>query len=233
MNTTQSSACEYSGIENLEAMKHAQHYNRFLIDLVRRHVDGRRILDFGAGAGTFAQPMRDAGHEVVCIEPDRALHRQLADDGFESLVDIDAVPAGSVDSIYSLNVLEHIADDRDAIARLAACLRRPGRLVLYVPAFQLLYSTMDRRVGHHRRYRRPQLVELLENAGLQIEKARYVDSLGFFAALAYRFAGNDSGIISPGPVRLYDRWVFPLSRALDRVTLGSFGKNLFVVAVRP
>ena len=108
-----------------------------------------------------------------------------------------------------------------------------GRLLIYVPAFNLLYSANDERVGHVRRYRRAGLVELVRNAGFQVERASYVDSLGFFAALAYRFVGDPEGGLSVTSVRLYDSLLFPPSRLLDRVVGRWFGKNLLLTAVRP
>jgi predicted SAM-dependent methyltransferase len=134
---------------------------------------------------------------------------------------------------YTLNVLEHIVADDAAARALYEVLRPGGRLLVYVPAFNLLYSSMDRRVGHHRRYRRRTLVPLLEAAGFAIESARYCDSLGFLAALAFKAIGNREGTIAPASVSLYDRVAFPLSRVLDRVTQRFFGKNILVVARRP
>jgi hypothetical protein len=73
----------------------------------------------------------------------------------------------------------------------------------------------------------------MRDAGFVIENAKYVDSLGFFAALGYRFFGNADGGLDLRAVRLYDRVVFPLSRALDRFTWRLFGKNLLVDAFKP
>ncbi len=213
-------------------MKHAQNYNRFLRELVHRHIHGSKVLDFGAGAGTFAIPLRDAGLSLACVEPDPDLGKTLITAGLATYADIDAVPRGEFDSAYSLNVLEHVQDDAGALRALFDCLREGGRVIIYVPAFNLLFSAMDTLVGHHRRYRRRELARKLEAAGFRIDTARYVDSLGFFSALAYRLLGSKSGVISPRAVSLYDRFVFPVSRVLDRLLLGSFGKNLLVVATR-
>ena len=129
-------------------------------------------------------------------------------------------------------MLEHIEDDSGALSVLHDRLKPGGRIIIYVPAFGVLFSSMDRLVGHHRRYRRRELSEKLRATGFAIESAYYVDSLGFFSALAYRLIGKETGVISPGAVKIYDRFLFPLSRLLDRLVLGSFGKNLVVVADR-
>jgi hypothetical protein len=68
-------------------------------------------------------------------------------------------------------------------------------------------------------------------AGFRVLRSEYVDSAGFAAALLYRLAGRD-GAISRRSVVLYDRFVFPFSRAVDRVTHLYFGKNVLLVACR-
>lgn len=103
---------------------------------------------------------------------------------------------------------------------------------MYVPAFQILYSQMDRHVGHFRRYRRKPLIHLLQTVGFEVNTAYYVDSLGFLATLVYKLVGDRSGSVSPGSVALYDSMIFPLSRIIDFLGVGSFGKNLAIVATK-
>ena len=229
MNAPDSS---YSGRDNLEAMKRATRYNDFLVGLIRSSGAGHRVLDHGAGAGTFARPVAASGASVICMEPDDGLREELAQSGLDVTATLADIEENSVDYAYTLNVLEHIRDDSETIAELYRCLTPGGRLLVYVPAFQCLYSQMDAHVGHFRRYRRKPLVELLESAGFDVMSARYVDSLGFLATLVYKLIGDKSGGVSPGSVALYDSVVFPVSRFIDALTLGSVGKNLAIVAVR-
>ena len=223
----------YTGTANLEAMKLAANYNAHLESLVRAHSCGERILDFGAGGGTFAGALEATGKRVLYLEPDVALRGELEKLGFETRADLEKVPTGSIDYIYSLNVLEHIEDDVLIIDQLYERLQPGGHLLLYVPAFAALFSAMDRQVGHFRRYRRPQLTALLRHAGFAIDEARYVDSLGFFATLLYKLLGDASGNINVRSLSLYDRFVFPVSRVVDRLVAGSLGKNLLVTAHKP
>lgn len=223
----------YAGEDNLEILVGAKNYNKFLVDQIILYSHGAEsALDFGSGIGTFSTAVKNSGSRVVCVEPDIKLYNRLKGLHLEVVSDLDQVPDDSVDYIFSLNVLEHISDDLNALKELYRRLRPGGRLFLYVPAFNILFSSMDRKVGHFRRYRRPRLRALVIEAGFKPERSFYVDSLGFFASLVFKIFGNSAGDLNPSLVRLYDGLIFPLSRIIDRVIGGSFGKNLLIVARR-
>ncbi|HEX6476234.1 MAG TPA: methyltransferase domain-containing protein [Acidimicrobiales bacterium] len=222
----------YTGVDNLEVMEVATNYRRFLTDLVASvldPVDGQRVLDFGVGVGTHAEEVRALGYDVSCVETDDTLRERLRSRGFRAVRSPDELGDERFDVVYSFNVLEHIADDGRALRELRRVTAPGGTLVLYVPAFQLLYSAMDRKIGHLRRYRRRQLVSAVEQAGYGVCQCRYADSLGFFATLAYRAGGSRRGDLNEAAVAAYDRYAFPLSRALDRGVGRWFGKNLVLV----
>jgi SAM-dependent methyltransferase len=221
-----------SGTENLEAMEGARNYQRFLVGSVLSEVDlRRRVLDFGAGTGVYAKALRAEGADVTCVEPHSGMRAVMDLQGLPVAENVESCEPGGYGTVYSLNVLEHIEDDEAALRALRRCLAPGGRLVLYVPAFQVLFSKMDQRVGHHRRYRRESLEGLLRAAQFRVLKAEYVDSLGFLASLVYRLLGRD-GTITSRSVLVYDRLIFPMSRVLDVVTRRFFGKNVLLVACR-
>ncbi|MFN3399752.1 MAG: class I SAM-dependent methyltransferase [Ferrovibrio sp.] len=226
----------YSGIDNLEVMSEARRYAAFLCYLIARAggTSARKsVVDFGAGTGMFADLCRSSAMQLTCIEPDPELRQRLDARGFAVAVSSSEVASASQDFIYTLNVLEHIEDDQAAVGELYRMLKPGGRLLVYVPAFACLYSAMDRKVGHLRRYRRSTLIHLLENSGFAIEYAAYADSLGFLASLAYRLVGSADGNIDQRALVFYDRFVFPLSRLIDRLVGRFFGKNVFAVAIKP
>src|SRR5215469_12165583 len=141
----------YPGTSVLEVMTEAKRYNDYLSLLIDRHVwPGARVLDFGAGTGTFTIPLLRRGVEVVCVEPDDMLLAQLEDAG-ATVVKLEDIADQSLDLIYTLNVLEHISDDTGTVHSLAAKLKPGGVLFIYVPAFRILYSSFDARIGHLRR----------------------------------------------------------------------------------
>ena len=221
----------YTGIDVLETLEGATNYNSLLLDLILENSQGRsRMLDFGAGTGTFAKLLRTKGIDVVCVEPDMHLAERLIRDGFLTFNDLNDVPDGSFEFILTLNVLEHVEDDWTSFRRLASKLAKGGRLLVYVPAFQILWTTLDERLKHYRRYRRAGMERLARSAGLGVCKTRYVDSLGFFAALGFKVFGNKNGNLSARAVSLYDRCVVPLSRLLDFLFGRLLGKNIYLIA---
>src|SRR5262249_53508349 len=118
---------------------------------------------------------------------------------------------GEYDSIVMANVLEHIEDDEAVLRQLHDALTPGGRLVVYVPAFMLLYSKFDREIGHYRRYRRPQLEAKFRAAGFRVVDGRYVNSLGAPGWFVYcRLLGRKSS--DQVTVSTCDRVVVPLVR---------------------
>lgn len=229
------SKAQYGGVDNLEVLVEAVRYNRFLVDTVVGASGGARTaIDFGAGTGSLTVAARQKGLDVKCVEPAPALQRQLRQQNLTVYSGLSEVVDASQDFIYSLNVLEHIEDDRGTLEGLYSKLKPGGRLFLYVPAFNVLFSSMDRKVGHYRRYRKAGLTDIGRRAGFAIERAEYADSLGFFVTLLYKAIGSRAGDISTASVRFYDGFIFPISRMLDRAGLSRlFGKNLLTVMRRP
>jgi SAM-dependent methyltransferase len=225
----------YHGIDNLEVLDDAKRYCRFLVDCIIAAGRGcETAIDFGAGTGTLAVMARDRGLEVACVEVDPGLRGRLRSLGFAVYEDIDRVGDGSQEFIYAVNVLEHIEDDERTLAKLCSRLKPGGCCFLYVPALQVLFSSMDRKIGHYRRYHRSSLLRIATRAGFVVERAAYADSMGFFVTLLYKLVGSKKGDLSPTSVRLYDRLVFPVSRLFDSLGCSRlFGKNLLLVMRRP
>lgn len=223
----------YTGTDNLKVMAEAINYNGFLLSLIRNQLrQDLRVLDIGAGIGTFAKALRDDGHDVLCFEPDPKQAEYIQSTGIPVARALEDIECSSLDFIYSLNVLEHIEDDLGTLKQWFHLLKPGGQMLVYVPAFQLLYSSMDRKVGHFRRYTKNDLMAKSRAAGFNIVSARYADSLGFLATVVFKLSNNDSGDINRRALVMYDRYIFPLSKLLDLLLGSMLGKNVYLVAVR-
>ena len=135
--------------------------------------------------------------------------------------------------IFPLNALDHIEDDHVVLEPLRDLLDPDELLLVYVPALQFLDSSMDRNVAHFNGYRRPGLVQMLASAGYVVEHGRYVDSIGFLAAIAYWWLGRDGGTSDRTSLILYDQWAFSVSVVLDRLAGRWFGKDVLAMAKVP
>lgn len=224
---------EYSGKDNLDAMRHAVNYNNYLHALIARDLrKSDLVVDFGAGSGTFARPLNKNGQPLICVETDNGLAVSLEEEGMTVVRDMQRIDSESIDRIYSLNVLEHIENDQDILDLWFRKIKTGGSILIYVPAFQILYSKMDQKVGHVRRYSKHELVAKVQKAGFKITEAKYADSLGFFSTLLYKLSPQNNGDIDPQMLKAYDRWVFPWSKRLDHVLSDILGKNVMVRAVK-
>lgn len=224
---------DYTGLDILEVIAEAVNYNRFLADLILKHLsDGDKVVDYGAGIGTFAQIIHDKGYYVYCIELDPAQRETMESAGLQCAAALYHQHQQKFNFAYTLNVLEHIQDDVAALRDIYCALKPGGKLLVYVPSFTCLFSALDRKVGHVRRYRRSELEEKLKIAGFVVDESRYVDSVGFIATIVYKLIGDKEGMLSRRSVKFYDRYCFPVSLLLDKILSHLFGKNLLVVGRR-
>jgi SAM-dependent methyltransferase len=224
---------QYRGHDILDLLKEARNYNRWLITQVSsaKPPGAQTIVDLGAGRGTFAEALRLLGVDVDCVEPDPGNQAVLRDSGLRVRTSMDEHEPGSCDYVYTLNVLEHVPNDEALIRSVFSRLRSGGHFFVFVPAFPILWSSLDDHVEHQRRYRRAPMIAMLRRTGFIVDRARYADCLGFFAALLF---GRTRGVeISARSVWIYDRLLFPVSKFLDPILGHFFGKNLAVACHKP
>ena len=242
MSKTTAMTTDYVGHDELLVLENAVRYNQHIADqfaavLPRLNVPTGRspvVIDFGAGIGTISRLFKaTTGITPLAVEIDAHQRQVLSERGLDATPGLSTVADGSVDFIFSSNVMEHIDDHVDVLRELHGKLRSGGHLALWVPAFPALWTSLDDRVGHFRRYTVASAQEALAAAGFAAcPVCCYQDSVGSVLALAFKFVGSRSGQLSVGSVRLFDRWLFPVSKVLDVVCRRWFGKNVYVVAVK-
>jgi hypothetical protein len=141
------------------------------------------------------------------------------------------LPKDHYDTALLINVLEHLQDDRAAVRKARSELRMDGTLVIFVPAFELLMSGLDRKLGHYRRYSTGNLRTLLENAGFTVTALRYYNLTGFLGWLwRFRILGRTQQ--SRGLVRFFDRVILPVQLRVERALPLPVGQSVYAVAKR-
>lgn len=226
---------EYAAVDVLFRLEEAlKNYNEWIARKFASLIEltGDRSLDFGCGAGTLIKLVGnkfDASPAGIEIDPLLRQHCiSLNMDVRKSMADFQGC---KFDLVFSSNVLEHIEDDIAALKEIRGLIDEEGRLALFLPAFPILWSSMDARVGHYRRYTQKSISNVLSQAGFRVERSFYCDSIGFLATMLYKVLPNSDGEPSARVLKIYDRCVFPISRILDKFLSRWCGKNIFIVAV--
>lgn len=80
-----------------------------------------------------------------------------------------------------LNVIEHVADDRQALANIREVLAEVGQAVILVPQGPWNYGSLDEALGHKRRYTEVSLTAVAEAAGLVVERILPFNRVGTLA----------------------------------------------------
>jgi SAM-dependent methyltransferase len=210
-------------------------YRRYQYELIAPYC-GRSILEVGAGLGEFAEQFHDLDRLVLTDVDPAAVAVMARRFAGRPEVEVSQLELGKppgltrpVASVVAINVLEHIDDDTGALRSLATAVEVGGSLVLWVPGYQQLYGEFDRRVGHVRRYTPRSLARVVRQAGLDVELVKPVNLLG---GVAWWLTVRRGGVSSPDPrmVAVFDRFVVPVSKALERVVRVPFGQSVLCVA---
>lgn len=226
---------------------------RLTLALLERHEihPPMRILDAGCGWGVTLEALETAGFEPTGLDVSRRILARLDAPG-RRLVEADLTQAWSeitapetFDAVLALDVIEHLDDDRAAIASLAQFVAPGGLLVVSVPAQPSLFSEFDAVQGHRRRYLPEGLRSAFDASGLSIESIFWWGSWMapiLRRRLAKREArpGEDPAEVylrylrlPPWPGSLILRTAYAMEQPLALRGWLPTGTSLFAVARRP
>ena len=202
-----------------------------------------RLLEAGCGTGGNLQMLSEFGSLDAFELDDEARHIARAKMHVDVKTGIlpDGIPfaPGTYDVVAAFDVIEHVEQDVESLARLAGQLSPDGRLLMTVPALPWLWSSHDVTHHHFRRYTRRQLENVLRRAGLEPVGISYFNTLLFPAIAAVRLLkmvlrlkdGHDDAMPSPF-INFLLKKIFGLeSHLVGRVSL-PIGVSLLAVAKR-
>jgi len=137
------------------------------------------LLEIGCGAGTLLHELSRRGFECEAMETSVAA-LEIANYVNLGKASIHSAPQphweAKFNYLLSFEVLEHIEDDRNALALWYSWLKPGGAMILSVPAHLKKWTASDVWAGHFRRYEMRQLTDLITVTGFTIE---CVESYGF------------------------------------------------------
>jgi SAM-dependent methyltransferase len=207
---------------------------------------GARVLDAGCGSGRTLEDLVDYGTVAgIELDPEAAAFAASRGCGEVKVGSLERLPweDGSFDLITCLDVLEHIPDDRGALAELRRVCKAGGSMLLTVPAYQALWSLHDAANHHYRRYSRRSLRLVALEAGWKLVRMTSFNSILLPVAAAVRLAQRhrrpDSTYnpeLNLGPAWLNSVLERPLrleARWLDRGGVLPAGLSLLAVLENP
>jgi glycosyltransferase involved in cell wall biosynthesis len=212
-------------------------YLSWLARKLRPHL-GDSVLEISAGIGNISGRLMGRRTLYVAAEKD-PLHLHALRNRFlrtpnvmvrhidpESPQDLQAVEH-SFDTLLCLNVLEYLDRPDEVVKSLRGALRDGGDLIVLVPNGHGLFGSLDRSLGHKRRFNSRETRQLLETHGFSVEKIYQFNKAGAPPWWAYsRLLGSRK--ISKPLLKLFDKTVWIWSR-LDGLIPGP-GLSLIVVA---
>jgi len=228
----------YEG-RDLEILADMPNYYRWIMKPFYPYL-GKRAVEYGAGCGTISNLLASRVDDLDLVEPSPNLvahlgqrfadqkHVKISD---QSLEDHTSKTKDEMfEAVVMVNVLEHVEGDVEAVGELHRILTPDGHLCIFVPAMEWLFSDLDRRVGHHRRYHKPGLRKIIEEAGFEIVEMRYMDLIGTFPWWLLHRVLKRTDFGSPAIATIYDRFFVPLNRLIEGVLPLPFGKNILLIA---
>jgi SAM-dependent methyltransferase len=211
------SPIDYAGIQELEYLENVmQPFLASKARLLSALVEGHRILEVGCGTGSLTQFLSSGGLELTAVDCSRACIAKAKQKGIKArfavadiLDDSACSRLGEFDTVVMSDVLEHINDDEKALVNARTLLSSGGVLVVTVPAFPWLYSKLDSRIGHYRRYSKRALLDRTIEIGLRPEVLRFWNVPGFIGWLVmFRlFKKGLTELHLEGVTRLYGLWL--------------------------
>jgi SAM-dependent methyltransferase len=179
---TQDAICE-----SLETLSQAADYYKWLAGRMQPYIRGK-VLEIGAGIGTFAQWGKESAADYHVSDIDQRLAEKLAE-RFDRVFTWDVFTPFPNDELYDtiviLNVVEHLENDQEALHCIHKRLKPGGHLVLMVPAMQFLFGSLDSAFGHYRRYTKHSISKIIESNGFTIKKMEYVNVVGMLGWFLY------------------------------------------------
>jgi len=232
------------GDKNLMTIDSAANFTNWMYEEIRPFLSGH-ILELGSGIGTYSEKVIGDFKESIIVLSDideiyiRNLERRFASNRNVVVKKIDLSKQGdlrdlnvSIDSVFALNVLEHIDDDTAALSNIYEVLKPGGRFIILVPAHQFLFNCIDRAIGHYRRYSRKQIIAKVEQARFKIVELFYFN----FAAIAGWYINGSifrQAKVNEGAVGILNK-IVPILKPIERyILLRKLGISLIVVLSKP
>lgn len=148
---------------------------------------GGKILDVGSGNGEIAVFLSKKADIVYATDNSEILLKklQIKTRGISNIKveKIDAEDFNFQKKDFNLitatDIIEHLKGDTAFLKNCYSHLKDGGYLFISVPAVKSLYGIRDKKLGHHKRYDKSEIIYNIKQAGFKIKRCQYWNFLGF------------------------------------------------------
>jgi SAM-dependent methyltransferase len=228
------------GVETLDRMASVDRYNAWMYRRIEPFL-GSQVVEVGCGLGNMTSFLLST-RQLVSVDILPASVRRVQDSmqdepEFQAVVGdicsdeiVQQLGDYGFDTAVCLNVLEHIEDDGRALHNMYTLIKQGGRLVLLVPAGSYLFGTLDRAIGHHRRYDVAGLAELVTVAGFRVDEMQGFNIFGipgwFLASRILKRRVPPRGLLG-----LFN-FLAPLFILIEETIRPRFGQSIICIATK-
>jgi 2-polyprenyl-3-methyl-5-hydroxy-6-metoxy-1,4-benzoquinol methylase len=137
-----------------------------------------QILEVGCSGGPLIRLLKAHGFKKIRgIDIDEEAIKVCKQRGIDEARVADAENTGFQDQQFDLiiasDILEHIENEEKALSEWNRILKSGGKLIIFVPAFNFLWSGHDERNIHYRRYSKSKLLKVVEREGFTVQRISF------------------------------------------------------------
>lgn len=226
---------KYKGVATLEVLEDAKNYNNWIASELRPFIQFPS-LEIGSGIGNLSKYFITNG-SITLSDNDKGLVSFLKK-VFKSkknvsvkYIDIEKNinTKSTYNSLFAINVLEHIKNHKVAVKNMNKLLKNNGMLVLLVPAKKNAFTTLDKELGHYRRYEKNELKKLIISCGFSIEKTYYFNVVGLLSWKIRALIEKESVNLKPYQIKIFDS-IVPALKIIENIVRPPMGISLIVIA---
>jgi hypothetical protein len=227
---------ENAGTEHLLMSKENQNFQQYTYSLIKDYIEDG-ILEIGAGLGTYTNYLNKDYHNVMLCETNKIYNKYLKITYRNNVVinkDFSQFKFKfnyvKPKTVILMNVLEHVNNHCLMMTNIRDILEKEGKVILIVPAYDMLYSKIDKAIGHYRRYDKKSIKILADICEYKIEKMFYFNSLGIFG---WHLNGYLPGsvTINSTALKLHNK-ITKIIKGIDKLTNYGFGLSLVAILTK-
>ncbi len=230
---------DVEGLTTLTVIEKADRFNNWMYTTIAPYCSGK-ILEIGSGIGNISQFFIQNNQDITLSDLRDNYCEILKQKFSNDVIKVDLVHPNfeeeykdllaTFDTVFALNVVEHIKDDVQAIANCKKLLKSNGTLLILVPAYQFLFNNFDVELEHFRRYTQKGLKSIIQKNNLTTIKEFSFNFIGIFG---WYFSGNilKKKTIPEGQMGFFNLLV-PIFKLADLVTFRKIGLSVINVSVK-